>query len=166
MTLFSVIIPTCHRNEELKRCLETLGLENQEGMTLIQANSANPNPRNLETYEVIVTDDGSLSTAERMLREEFTWAAWMSGPKRGPAANRNHGSAKAGGEWLVFVDDDCLPERTFLAAYARATTIEECNALEGMTLPKDVRRAADMECPINTSGGKLWSCNFAIKRCA
>jgi GT2 family glycosyltransferase len=164
MTLLSVIIPTCHRNEALMRCLEKLAPENQEGVTLIHANSVNAAHGDLNTYEVIVTDDGSLSTAERMLREEFPWAGWTSGPKRGPAANRNHGGAKAVGDWLVFVDDDCVPERTFLAAYARATAVEDCDVLEGMTLPQDERGAADMECPINISGGHLWSCNFAIKR--
>jgi GT2 family glycosyltransferase len=164
MTLFSVIIPTCHRNEALMRCLEILAPENQEGMALLDENLIKPSRENLNAYEVIVTDDGSLSTAERMLREEYPWAAWTSGPKRGPAANRNHGAGKAEGDWLVFVDDDCVPERTFLAAYAQATAVEDCDVLEGMTLPKDVRGAADMECPINTSGGHLWSCNFAIKR--
>jgi GT2 family glycosyltransferase len=164
MPLFSVIIPTCHRDEALTRCLEVFASENQEGMTLIYANSLNPKRENIDTYEVIVTDDGSLNTVERTLREKFPWAAWMSGPKRGPAANRNHGAAKALGEWLVFVDDDCVPERTFLASYARAAAVGNCAVLEGMTLPLGNRGAADMECPINELGGRLWSCNFAIKR--
>jgi GT2 family glycosyltransferase len=164
MTLFSVVIPTCHRNEALMRCLAILAPENQEGMSFLQANSIKPDSETLGTYEVIVTDDGTLSTAERILREAFPWAAWTSGPKRGPAANRNHGATKAAGAWLVFVDDDCIPECTFLAAYARATEMPDCDVMEGMTLPKDVRTAADMECPINKVGGKLWSCNFAIKR--
>ena len=146
------------------RCLSILAPEIQEGMSLIHENSVKPSRDNLDTYEVIVTDDGSLSTADRMLREEFPWAAWTSGPRRGPAANRNHGAAKAAGDWLVFVDDDCVPECTFLAAYARATGVQDCEVLEGMTLPKDDRTAADMECPINRVGGSLWSCNFAIKR--
>jgi GT2 family glycosyltransferase len=164
MTLFSVIIPTCHRNEALMRCLKVLAPENQEGMTLFDENSVEPSREYSGRYEVIVTDDGSPSTAERMLREKFPWAAWTSGPRRGPAANRNHGAAKAAGDWLVFVDDDCVPECTFLAAYARATGAEDCDVLEGMTIPEDVRIAADMECPVNEAGGHLWSCNFAIKR--
>jgi GT2 family glycosyltransferase len=134
-------------------------------MTLIHGNSANATLGALHTYEVIVTDDGSLSTAERMIREEFPWAVWVCGPKRGPAANRNHGATKAGGDWLVFVDDDCVPERTFLAAYSRASAVQDYDVLEGMTRPQGDRLAADMVCPANISGGRLWSCNFAIRRC-
>jgi len=164
MTLFSVIIPTCHRNEALMRCLAGIAPAKQEGMALFHGNSANPKRESFNAYEIIVTDDGSLSTAERMLREGFPWAQWVSGPKRGPAANRNHGAEKAAGDWLVFVDDDCIPEPTLLAAYARAAAAGNSAVLEGMTLPEGNRGAADMECPINTFGGHLWACNFAIKR--
>jgi GT2 family glycosyltransferase len=164
MTLFSVIIPTCHRNEALMRCLAEIAPAKQEDMTLFHGNSANPKRESFNAYEVIVADDGSLSTAKRILREGFPWAQWVSGPKRGPAANRNHGAEKASGDWLVFVDDDCVPEATLLAAYARAAAAGNCSVLEGRTLPQGNRQAADMECPINISGGHLWSCNFAIKR--
>jgi GT2 family glycosyltransferase len=164
MALFTVIIPTCHRNEALRRCLQVFAPENQEGMTHISASGVNPKREKLDTYEVIVTDDGSLSTAQWMLREEFPWAGWTCGPKRGPAANRNHGAEKAAGDWLVFVDDDCVPERALLAAYARAAAAGNRAVLEGVTLPLGNREAADMECPINKAGGHLWSCNFAIKR--
>src|SRR5262249_50229015 len=133
-------------------------------MTLIHGQSANPKSDPIEAYEVIVADDGFLSTAELMLQEVFPWAKWVSGPRRGPAANRNHGAEKAVGEWLVFVDDDCVPEATLLVAYARAAAACNCSVLEGRTLPQGDRQAADMECPINTSGGHLWSCNFAVKR--
>jgi GT2 family glycosyltransferase len=164
MPLFSVVIPTCNRNDALMLCLARLAPGEQQGMMHFDAISAKPKLDSSNAYEVIVTDDGSLSTAERMLRERFPWAEWVSGPKRGPAANRNHGAEKAAGDWLVFLDDDCVPEATLLAAYARAAAAGECTVLEGGTLPQGNREAADMECPINASGGRLWSCNFAIKR--
>jgi GT2 family glycosyltransferase len=164
MTLFSVIIPTCHRNEALRRCLTRVAPAQQQGMTLIARKSSNPERETSNAYEIIVADDGLLTTAEQMLGESFPWVHWVKGPKRGPAANRNYGAEKAAGDWLVFVDDDCLPEATFLAAYALAATAGNCAVLEGMTLPHGNREAADMECPINTTGGRLWSCNFAIER--
>jgi GT2 family glycosyltransferase len=164
MLLFSVIIPTYHRNEALMRCLGKFAPGEQDCMVLFDSISATPKLQSFNSYEVIVTDDGSLSTAECMLREVFPWAQWVSGPKRGPAANRNHGAKRASGDWLVFVDDDCVPAATLLAAYRRATAAGDYAVLEGMTVPQGDREAADLECPVNISGGRLWSCNFALKR--
>jgi GT2 family glycosyltransferase len=144
---FSVVIATCHRNAELAKCLQCLAPSFQT----VDASR----------YEVIVSDDGSTSTAEDMVRESFPWAKWTRGPRRGPAANRNHGAASAVGEWLVFLDDDCIPEPGWLEAYAAQCA--NADVLEGRTSPCGVRDRADMECPANETGGYLWSCNMAIR---
>jgi GT2 family glycosyltransferase len=145
---FSVIIPTCHRNEDLAKCLDCLA----PGTQTLRAAS----------YEVIVTDDGSTTTAEGMIRERYPWAKWTQGPRRGPAANRNHGAALAAAEWLVFTDDDCLPSRGWLAAYLAET--EAASVLEGLTRADRERLSYAEEAPINLTGGYLWSCNFAIRK--
>lgn len=149
--LFSVIVPTCNRTEDLARCLDRLAPEFQtiDG----------------SLYEVIVTDDGHDLKSRRLVAERFPWAAWLQGPRRGPAANRNHGAAAAKGEWLVFVDDDCLPEPELLEGYARATSdFPRVHVFEGKTVPLGNRQRLDERCPENLNGGKLWSCNFAIKK--
>ena len=94
MICISVIIPTCHRNASLAKCLDCLA----------------PGTQTLppEQYEVIVTDDGSRSTAQQMVQENYPWVLWIAGPCRGPAANRNNGAEAAQGQWLAFTDDDCL----------------------------------------------------------
>jgi GT2 family glycosyltransferase len=145
---FSVVIPTCHRNEDLAKCLHCLAL----GFQTLDASR----------YEVIVSDDGSSSTAEDMIRESFPWVKWTRGPRRGPAANRNHGAALAVGEWLVFTDDDCLPTPSWLAEFAVSAHLAD--VLEGRTSPCGERERADMECPANETGGYLWSCNMAVRR--
>jgi len=149
--LFSVVIPTCHRDAELAACLDRLA----PGAQTLAA----------ENYEVIVTDDGSASTTETLLRERFPWARWTQGPRRGPAANRNHGAAEAHGEWLVFTDDDCMPSAEWLSAFAAAAHDDSAaRVLEGRT-HVDRPRAHPLETsPINEEGGYLWSCNFAIER--
>lgn len=146
---FTIIIPTCERPAELAECLRRIRPSG---------------PRSAEVaVEVLVCDDGASSVRE-MLARDFPWARWIAGPRRGPAANRNHGAAQAKGEWLVFLDDDCLPAPSWLAAYAAASQTSGADVLEGRTCASDVRRSIDTESPINTSGGFLWSCNFAIRR--
>jgi len=148
--MFSVVIPTCHRNDDLAKCLDRLA----PGVQTLP----------FDQYEVIVSDDGRSTTAKSLVRERFPWAWWLQGPCRGPAANRNNGAKVATGEWLVFTDDDCLPADGFLAAYQAKAIGGGCEVLEGKTSPVGVRTRVDMECPINETGGYLWSCNFAIRK--
>lgn len=146
----SIVIPTCHRNEALARCLDALA---PGGQTL-----------DTEHYEVIVTDDGAATNAQEILRSQYSWAKWVEGPKRGPAANRNYGARQAKYEWLVFTDDDCLPCRNYLGAFVDGAANCDAPVLEGKTCPLGTPSRVDSVCPINESGGYLWSCNFAIKR--
>lgn len=149
--LFSVVIPTCHRNDLLAKCLDRLAPGHQ---TLAQA-----------CYEVIVTDDGSDSTAEELIQNHYPWVKWVAGPRRGPAANRNNGAKLAQGTWLVFTDDDCLPDAEWLEAYATAIEkFPDCQVFEGRTYVDRPRKSFTEKSPANETGGYLWSCNFAIKR--
>ncbi len=149
--LFSVIVPTRHRNDSLAACLERLA----PGAQSLPA----------DQYEVIVTDDGSQSTAGPMLREKFPWARWVAGPRQGPAANRNCGARLARGQWLAFTDDDCLPEPGWLEAYAAAIQAHRGEpVLEGSVHAGRPRRSLGEISPTKDSGSKMWSCNFAIPR--
>jgi GT2 family glycosyltransferase len=167
---FSVIIPTCHRNDLLAKCLDCLAPGKQTGGDCSGNRRQKSEVRNpisdppSFTYEVIVTDDGSKSTAREMIEKNYPWARWIEGPRRGPAANRNNGAKFAQGEWLVFTDDDCLPDPAFLSAYWAAATENGAPVLEGKTSPTGIRTRVDMECPANETGGYLWSCNFAIRK--
>jgi GT2 family glycosyltransferase len=144
----SVIIPTCNRPEDLRRCLERL-------VAQVRFDAGE---------EVIVTDDGGTEEARQVV-ETFPGVRWTQGPRRGPAANRNHGASLATGEWLVFLDDDCLPEAGWLEAYRDATAKTEIPraALEGKTLREALPPSLMWEAPHNPEGGHLISCNFAIR---
>ena len=72
---FSVIIPTCHRPELLAQCLRRL------------ADSE---------AEIIVTDDSRDDATRVLVERDFPRAHWTAGPRRGPAANRNHGAREIG----------------------------------------------------------------------
>ncbi|MDB5243615.1 MAG: glycosyl transferase family 2 [Spirosoma sp.] len=151
--IFSVIIPTYHRNDLLAKCLACL----------------KPTEQTLDVmhYEVIVTDDGHYSTAEELIRIEFPWVYWVQGPKKGPAANRNNGAKAAQGEWLVFTDDDCLPKSSWLEAYWQMINQERSiKAMEGKISPDFWNELAkDMsECPVNVNGGCFWSANICLQK--
>ena len=149
--LFSVIIPTRRRNDLLVKCLDCLA----PGVQTLSP----------EEYEVIVTDDGSETTAKQLITENYPWVRWVAGPCKGPAANRNNGAKHASGEWLVFTDDDCLPDPGWLEAYAEALEISPTTLVfEGRTYVDRPRRSLAEISPINETGGYLWSCNFTIEK--
>ena len=145
----SVVIPTCHRNDLLAKCLDCLA----PGVQTLPPSQ----------YEVIVTDDGSQSTAEQMMRERYPWAHWIAGPRRGPAANRNHGAKQTAGEFIAFTDDDCLPEPEWLEAFTKAIA-PEVFVYEGKTVCREGFRSCLESAPCNETGGYLWSCNMAVER--
>jgi GT2 family glycosyltransferase len=146
----SVIVPTCGRPVALARCLEG-----------IQAAREQLGP---ELCDVIVTDDSRDDASRRLVAERFPWVLWTAGPRRGPAANRNHGARSARGAWLVFVDDDCEPGAEWLGAFQCALRAGDVQVLEGRTVCPGAADSPFVERVDNPQGGTFWSCNLAIQR--
>jgi GT2 family glycosyltransferase len=146
--LISIIIPTCNRNDLLAKCLDCLSPENQQIDKSI--------------YEIIVSDDGSKNQAKDLIAKKYPLVQWVEGPKKGPAANRNNGSKYASGDWLLFTDDDCLPDKYWLSEYIKAISNYKFLVFEGLTQADRPQNRFDEESPINLYGGNLWSCNFCI----
>ena len=65
-----------------------------------------------EDYEVIVLDDGSTDETPSVVRR--LGAKCITQPNRGPAAARNSGVRAARGEFVLFTDADCVPERDWI----------------------------------------------------
>jgi len=150
MNRFSVVIPTCRRNSSLAECLEKLA----PGAQLLPEGAS---------YEVIVTDDGG--EAQALIAQQFPWATWVKGPGRGPASNRNNGANHATSNWLVFLDDDCLPDAGLLSAYSNAIALDpSILALEGRIYTDRPRKSLSETAPLNGDGGYLWACNFAVQK--
>jgi len=148
--ILSVIIPTYKRNDLLTQCLEKLSPE-------IQTLDSN-------LFEVIITDDSPNFDAKNLIEEKFTWTKWVEGPHRGPASNRNNGAKKAKGDWFVFIDDDCLPDKNVLLEYYNEIIKNEYKAIEGYINADRPRERFDEEAPLNLNGGCFWSCNIAIEK--
>lgn len=94
----AVVVPTRDRPEQLRRCLDALSIQT------------------LGDIDVIVVDDGSASA--RRVEETVALVSnvrLIRTKHRGPAAARNAGVAAAGGAFVCFTDDDCEPDREWVA---------------------------------------------------
>jgi len=100
----SVVIPTFNRLQDLQRVIEAI-----RSQAVLQGSE----------LEVVVVDDGS---------DDGTWE-WLSGQvgepglvavrqeNSGPAAARNRGVEAAGGEIVIFLGDDTVPQPGWLVAH-------------------------------------------------
>jgi GT2 family glycosyltransferase len=102
-----------------------------------------------------------------LVDEKYPWVRWVEGSKRGPAANRNNGAKYANGKWILFIDDDCIPDRNLvLEFYNNILLHKNEKAFEGTILPDDWEKLSlDLsECPVNIQGGCFWSANVCIEK--
>jgi len=99
----SVIVPTFQRPDALAACLGAL------------AELDYPRDR----FEAIVVVDGGDPPTEAIAgaRDRLD-VTMIEQTNSGPAAARNAGAAHARGDLLAFTDDDCLPDRGWLRAFA------------------------------------------------
>jgi GT2 family glycosyltransferase len=149
-SIVTVIIPTHQRPNLLRLCLGAL----KRSLGAVPVGS----------IDVIVSDDSHDDMSRVLVQSEFPWARHVQGPRRGPASNRNCGAAMSSSPWLVFMDDDCIPDPGWLAAYLQAfATHPDQPLFEGRTRADRARRSNTEEAPINETGGYLWSCNMAIR---
>jgi len=147
---FSIVIPTFERPIDLQNCLESLNPNRQKGV---------------HSFEVLVTDDSISNHCESLVRNHFPNASWGMGKKRGPAANRNAGVQRAKGKWIIFLDDDCIAQTSYLDAYARAIKANpNVHVFEGRIFADRTRRTWAEGCPENEQGGMLWTSNLCVNR--
>jgi len=151
--LVSIIIPTRNRPEELVVCLQRLRAAAED--------AADSN------WECLVVNDartGSIHAGVE-LANSSPHIRHLDGPGRGPAANRNAGAARAAGRWLIFLDDDCVPDPGFVKGYLDYIQAHpEARALEGCTYPDRPAQSLAERGPFNEKGGCFYSCNIALRR--
>jgi glycosyltransferase involved in cell wall biosynthesis len=99
----SVVIPAYNAEATLRECLKALGTQ-----SLSRAR-----------YEVIVVDDGSQDGTAEIARQ-FVGVRLERQRNGGAASARNCGWRGARGEWIAFIDSDCVPSRGWLAALLNA----------------------------------------------
>ena len=147
---FSVVIPTYERPDDLRICLNSLSKEIQQGY---------------QSYEIIVTDDSKSDESRKMVEKEFPDVSWGKGKQNGPAGNRNAGVGRAKGEWIVFLDDDCIAQEGYLKSYANAIKANPgTQVFEGRIFADRPRKTWAEGCPENEHGGMLWTSNLCVSR--
>lgn len=161
--LISIVIPTCNRSEDLQKCLdalfETYQLENIKTDVI----SSYTIKYQSQIFEIIVANDGL--DIQLDFQHQFRQVRLISGPKKGPAANRNSGATYARGEWILFIDDDCIADKRCIIEYIKCIQSNpDCDAIEGCVLTRDTFKGGLETCPLNTHGNCFWSANILIKK--
>lgn len=99
-SFISVIIPTYNRADMLRSTLTTLAEQ-----------SLPPN-----TFEVVVVDDGSSDSTQSITQDTYPYQLRVIRQEnQGSTTARNRGAAESRGDLLVFLDDDMLLEKDYLA---------------------------------------------------
>ena len=145
----SIIIPTRLRPSTLERCLNELATQKVELTDF--------------PIEIIVSEDSDENESEEVVARHPD-ARLTSGPCKGPAANRNHAAKKATGKWLLFLDDDVLPQPGFLQAHVDAMRAGNADVLEGRMICSDERNSPFYRMAENRTGGNLFTANLGIRR--
>lgn len=125
----SVITPTHNRRSSLERLLDALGKQDHPGAAL----------------EVVVVADGCTDDTLDFLAGFKTGCfslKYTEQPGLGAANARNIGAHLAGGEQLIFLDDDIEPSPGLVSAFVRACR-DQKDVVIGY-LPMELRRDADI----------------------
>jgi glycosyltransferase involved in cell wall biosynthesis len=100
--IFSIVIPTYNRLALLKKTLESLFRQEYP------------------SFEIIVVSDGSTDGTHECLSSLASGGKikFFNQQNQGPALARNLGITNAQGEYIAFIDDDCIAPAGWLKQYA------------------------------------------------
>ena len=131
----SVVIPTCHRPEDLRRCLEALEAQ-----------------RGTRPLEVIVIDNrpGSESSTTAVVRQ-FERVILLEEHRPGLSYARNAGFAAASGAIIVAIDDDVTVPSGWLERLVAPFVRPEVMAVTGHVLPVELDTPS--QCLFEAYGG-------------
>ena len=160
--IFSVIVPTYNRPDQIRGLLESLTLQRFP----------------LNDFEVIIVDDGGLEPLDAVigpLRDRLQ-IRLLRQPNGGCANARQAGIESAQGQFLAFTDDDCRPSPGWLESLLMALLRHPGSAIIGPTLnglQKDLRAETTqlivnwlVQSGADDEGGMSFgpTCNFAGPR--
>ena len=112
----SVVICTCNRPDDLRKCIEAIS-------------QSKPAP-----YEVIVVDNTAGDNATKCIARE-SGARYVVEPTPGLSRARNRGLAESHSEIVAYVDDDAIPTSRWLEPLVEPFADPSVAAVTGETVP-------------------------------
>lgn len=105
--------------------------------------------------EVVLVDNGSTDDTLAVMQDfcKINSKLWrvVQEPRSGNSAGRNRGIANSSGEVVLFIDDDCYPDRAFALEWKRIFDRDpDLGFATGKILPFDERRSP-IGCNISTT---------------
>ncbi len=113
--LFSVIVPVYNRKDELDELMHSLTKQ-------ISKN-----------FELIVVDDGSLDKCDVIVDKYINElnVKYFFKQNSGPSLARNFGVEKSQGEYLIFLDSDCIAPEEYIAEIEKELNYKDSDAFGG-----------------------------------
>lgn len=113
---FSIVIPTHNRPRQIDECLAAISELNYLA----------------DRFEVIVVDDGATLSPTIIEKFQDRFALTLHQQKKtGPAQARNNGAKLSKFDFLVFTDDDCLPDKNWLIEIAKQFKLSPGDCIGG-----------------------------------
>lgn len=112
---YSIIIPVFNRPDEVDELLESLTRQTHSD------------------FEVLVVEDGSSVPCQSVVERyaQRIDVKYYTKPNSGPGQSRNYGAERAGGEFLIVLDSDCVLPEGYLQAVEYELTASPCDAFGG-----------------------------------
>lgn len=133
-TTVSIIVPTCDRPDDLRRCLSSLTTQ-----------------RTRHEIEIVVVDNRPRSGAVRNVLREFPTVRLIEEPRPGLSFARNAGIARASGEIIVATDDDVTAPQGWIEKLVAPFVRPEVAVVTGNVLPIELETEA--QCRFEDYGG-------------
>lgn len=112
---YSFVIPVYNRPGETDELLESLAQQT------------------LRDFEVLVVEDGSQITCQQVVQKHAAQMPikYFCKPNSGPGQTRNYGAERSQGEYLIFLDSDCVLPPGYLEAVEKELSASPCDAFGG-----------------------------------
>ena len=113
--LYSIIIPVFNRPDEVDELLQSLVLQHARN------------------FEVIIVEDGSTNTCEQIVSNysEQIDVSYFYKENSGPGDTRNVGAIKSNGDYLIFLDSDCIVPPDYLLEVEKELATKPADAFGG-----------------------------------
>ena len=153
-SMVSIVIPTHCRPQLLLRLLDSLASQ-----------TLSP-----DQFEILVvhkyTDDGTEESVQRWVEAHSVHIEYHKKNYPGPGGSRDFGARKAKGEFIAFIDDDCIASPGWLEQGIAAFTSDNVGLVQGKTLPMPGQQRYLLEKTMDIEKPSIFfeTCNIFYRR--